>query len=186
MNKVLLIMGSPNINGNSNNMCQYIRKQLEKNNIPYTQVNIGTEKVLYPCSNCGFCSSQGYCYKKDILYDTIKNFANYKILIFFTPIYFFQFSGQTKVCIDRLGAGNWENKNVYLITASGSYGRYGGNDLVVESLIRTCEYNKCFFRGFYNKVTRDMVSPLNSLDRKNLNKIFNNIQEVFYNETQKN
>ena len=170
-------MGSPRVKGNSNVMCSYFEQLLDNNNIPYDTCRVGLEKELKPCFHCRWCANTKHCFQKDMLYPFIRDFNDYDTIVIFTPIYFFQFSGQTKICIDRLGASSWKDKNIYLVSSSGSDDRMGGNDLLVESLVRTSEFNECYFKGYYNKVTNDLMLPIDDNDINALNGIVESIIE---------
>jgi len=176
--KILVFVGSPRSNGNTYALSKVFKDLLDKFGIESDFV-YSNDGVYQPCRSCYYCSTHhNSCSIKDDMVPYINNSDTYSAMVFMTPIYFFGFSAQSKIFIDRMGACGWENKIIALITSSGSAGKMGGNDILVKSLKRTCVYNKCKFAGFYNKVTGDEVLPVTSEDIEGLKRVIINIQNM--------
>lgn len=182
--KLLIYVGSPRKQGNTYKLLQYFTEQLNKYKVEYDVVKC--KSSLTPCQHCGKCKI-GYCAIKDEWYDYIKNFKSYDGVVFMSPIYFFQFTAQTKAFIDRLGGAGfegWNNKILSCILTSGSEGYFGGKALVVGSLRRTAKYHNCIYAGCYNKVTYDTITEVDDKDKSGINLLLKRILRC-YNEVNK-
>ena len=73
------------------------------------------------CIGCLACQKTGKCVQKDDMAEMIGKVQNADVLIFATPIYYYELSGQLKTFLDRcnplFGQEN-KFKDVYLITSS--------------------------------------------------------------------
>lgn len=73
------------------------------------------------CIGCLACQKTGKCVQKDDMAEMIAKVQNADVLIFATPIYYYEMSGQLKTFLDRCnplyGQDN-KFKDVYLITSS--------------------------------------------------------------------
>lgn len=73
------------------------------------------------CIGCLSCQKTGKCVQKDDMADMIGKVQNADVLIFTTPIYYYELSGQLKTFLDRcnpLFPQENKFKDVYLITSS--------------------------------------------------------------------
>lgn len=183
--KVLIINGSPRVRGNSYNLMRYLTQLLDKHSIQYSVFEAGIT-YTHPCNHCGYCST-GHCCIHDEFWSVIESFNDYTDVIWITPIYFFQMTGQSKVCIDRLGASPfWKYKNFYLIAVSGSSGYLGGFDILCDVFTRVSKWHKCNFLFAYNKVTNDEIKSLTLKDKSNITKLVNLLQGGNTNEAKEN
>ena len=179
--KVLVYVGSPRKNGNTYKMSEVLKSILVSKHIDSDFVY--APQVLHPCLHCGKCVNS-VCVIRDRWSPYIDNYKEYDGVIFMTPIYFFQFTAQTKAFIDRLGASPssyWDNKILALITSSGSAGVIGGNDILEESIIRTCNFFDCNYAGCYNKVTNDEILETTEEDYQGILDIVETMEGI-YNE----
>lgn len=175
MKKILLIQCSPKAESNSKNMCKYLKARLA--DLDVDLIDIGRIQGKH-CLACGRCSDKGFCVVKDRFYPYIKKFHTYTAVVFFTPVHFFSFSASMKLFLDRLYGVSWDNKIFYLVTSSGSAGYFGGNDILVDTFNRSCEYKGGILKDFYNKVTNDLLNPLSDEDKKSLGKIAKELEEM--------
>lgn len=183
MSKVLVIMGSPRTGGNTNILCQKFVKMLKKE-IPEKDVyvaNIGFESELHPCKCCGACIEE--CPIDDSIKEILLHFDESDFVVWFTPIYFFQMTGQSKVLIDRLGASDkWEGKHFYFAFISGSSGRFGGEDILFDIVERIAEWHNSYLGVCYHKMTNDEILPVNDKDLKFFTSVITDIKECMNNE----
>lgn len=179
MNKILLIMGSPRVQGNTFALYSYFKGILDSRGIKYDFLEVGLEKNLHPCTHCKACYKIGHCFQKDSFSEVLSRFKSYEYVVWFTPIYFFQLPSQSKAFLDRLYSEQdwWDNKKFFVVAVSGSQGYFGGADVLEETFIRSSEYCGFEYLGMYNKVTNDEILGVNSEDSFALNSIVDAIKE---------
>lgn len=113
--KQVVIISSSMRKGNSDKLCDEFEKGAKENN-NVTRINLRDINLKF-CISCCDCYNVGKCTLNDdmnSLYETIKNAD---ILVFATPIYFGEMSGQLKVFLDRLYPiyQNLKAKEAYII-----------------------------------------------------------------------
>lgn len=113
--KNVVIISSSMRKGNSDKLCDEFEKGAKENN-NVQRINLRDINLKF-CISCCDCYNIGKCTLNDdmnLLYGTIKNAD---ILVFATPIYFGEMSGQLKVFLDRLYPiyQNLQAKEAYVI-----------------------------------------------------------------------
>lgn len=120
MKNVLIISSS--LRGGSNS--EILAHEAEKGAIDAGNVvefiNLKGKDIKF-CIGCLACQKTGKCVQKDDMAEMIAKVQNADVLIFATPIYYYEMSGQLKTFLDRCnplyGQDN-KFKDVYLITSS--------------------------------------------------------------------
>ena len=120
MKNVLIISSS--LRGGSNS--EILAHEAEKGAIDAGNVvefiNLKGKEIKF-CIGCLACQKTGKCVQKDDMAEMIAKVQNADVLIFSTPIYYYEMSGQLKTFLDRCnplyGQDN-KFKDVYLITSS--------------------------------------------------------------------
>ncbi|MBQ0079860.1 MAG: flavodoxin family protein [Eubacterium sp.] len=106
MKKVLVLNGSPRPNGNTVAMIkEFVRGAEEGGNI----VNVCdvARMNIHPCVGCLGGNAQNTsspCCQKDDMDTVYKYYNECDVVVFATPLYFWNFNAQTKAVIDRLFA----------------------------------------------------------------------------------
>lgn len=80
-----------------------------------------TGKEIGFCRGCLACQKTGNCVIRDDMDDLIEKVREADAIVFATPIYFYEMSGQMKVFLDRcnpLYISDYKFRSVYLVTAS--------------------------------------------------------------------
>lgn len=98
--KVLAILGSPRIKGNSETLLNYLLKPL-KNKFVVEKIILNNLKFR-PCIECGGCDLTGVCILRDDLREVYKKLGESDIIIVASPIFFGSLTAQTKMLIDRM------------------------------------------------------------------------------------
>lgn len=107
--KVLIVLGSPRKNGNSETLAQTVTDSLsEKLPIIPHYLRL-TEFEIAPCIGCGGCEKTGMCVIKDDMIDFYATIDEADIIFLVSPIYFYGPSAQIKAFIDRCQA-RWSRK----------------------------------------------------------------------------
>ena len=104
--KVLLINGSPRVNGNTSLALGEIAKQLDKHGVETELVQIGN-KPLHCCVACGYCRSNKHCvFTDDLCNEVIDKLATADALIVGTPTYYGQPNGGVLSLMQRVFYAN--------------------------------------------------------------------------------
>ena len=99
--KILVINGSPHLNGCTDRGLREVEKTLEVNGIETERSNIGN-KDIRGCIGCNFCREHGRCVFNDIVNETAPKFAQADGLIVGSPVYYAGCNGQALSFLDRL------------------------------------------------------------------------------------
>ena len=98
--KNIVIVSSSMRNGNSNILCDEFEKGAKDNNNVF-RIDLRNIKLNF-CKACSDCYTQVFCNQNDDMNKLYEKIKNADILVFATPVYFGEISGQLKVFIDRL------------------------------------------------------------------------------------
>lgn len=99
--KVLLVNGSPKINGCVARGLDEVEKTLNENGIETERINVGN-KDIRGCIACNYCREHGKCVFNDIVNETAPKFAEADGIIVGTPVYYAGANGQLLSFMDRL------------------------------------------------------------------------------------
>ena len=98
--KILAIVGSPRINGNTNYLTDQALSEAARLGVTTEKIII-SEKKLNPCLGHQECSGQTVCMQKDEGMEILQKFVEADGLILTTPIYYYDISSWLKIFIDR-------------------------------------------------------------------------------------
>lgn len=102
MKNVLILLGSPRKNGNTATMVQFLLNLIEDDTWRTTQYFLHN-LCIKPCEDCRYCKNGNLeCIQADDMKDIYKKLEFADIIIFATPIYWYNVTAQTKLVIDRL------------------------------------------------------------------------------------
>lgn len=99
--KVLLVNGSPDVNGNTAIALNEMIKVFNENGIETEMLNVG-DKNISGCKACGYCSETGNCIEFDIVNEAAKKLAAADGLVVGTPVYYASANGTLVSFLDRL------------------------------------------------------------------------------------
>ncbi|MCM1094451.1 MAG: flavodoxin family protein [Lachnospiraceae bacterium] len=99
--KVLVVNGSPHLNGCTDRGLREVEQTLVDNGIEVERVNIGNKDVR-GCIGCNYCREHGRCVFNDIVNETAPKFAEADGLIVGSPVYYAGCNGQALSFLDRL------------------------------------------------------------------------------------
>ena len=114
MADLLVLNGSPRTKGN----CSYLARrasELMKGAGSTVEVVAVASKKIGPCTGCDLCRAEAadYCVFKDGMTEIYESVIAAKALLFVTPVYWFAYSAQLKLVVDRL-YGLWNHDNSFL------------------------------------------------------------------------
>jgi len=107
--KILIVLGSPRKNGNSETVARIIVESLAEGQELDAYYLRLTEFDIAPCNGCGGCAKTGMCVLKDDMINLYQRADDADIIILTSPIYFYGPSAQIKTYIDRFQA-RWSRK----------------------------------------------------------------------------
>ncbi len=101
MSKVLIINGSPRVNGNTALAVREMENVFKANGIEVTTVQIGN-KAIRGCIACGHCYEAGKCVFDDVVNQLAPIFEQADGLVVATPVYYASANATLIACLDRL------------------------------------------------------------------------------------
>ena len=103
--KIVVLNGSPRKGGNTEIMTQAFTKGAEKKGHEVVNLPVGTMKIR-GCMACEYCfSHNGECAQKDDMTQVYEKLKDADMVVFASPIYWFDITAQLKAVIDRLYVG---------------------------------------------------------------------------------
>lgn len=99
--KVLIINGSPRVNGNTSVAVNEMVKVFNEEDIETDVVMIGN-KAIRGCIACGSCYKNGKCVFDDAVNELAKKFEEADGLVVASPVYYASANATTIACLDRL------------------------------------------------------------------------------------
>lgn len=99
--KVLIINGSPRVQGNTTVAVKEMEKVFEENGVEVETVQIGN-KDIRGCIACGTCSTKGKCVFDDVVNELAPKFEEADGLVIASPVYYASANTTLIACLDRL------------------------------------------------------------------------------------
>jgi multimeric flavodoxin WrbA len=134
--KVLAIVGSPHVDGNTSYLVDEALKEIDAHGIDTEKIMLGEYKIN-PCQGHNECGTFTVCKIKDDVPGIIEKYNEADAVILASPVYFFDVTAQMKTFIDRnfftfTHEGKRKIKYVGLIAIGGG----GGADETIATLKR--------------------------------------------------
>lgn len=130
--KVLIINGSPRVNGNTSVALAEMEKVFAKNGIETETVQIGG-KDIRGCLGCGYCFKNGKCTVEDIVNELAPKFEACDGLVVGSPVYYAAANGTLVSLLDRLFYSTRFNKTMK-VGAAVAVARRGGCSATFDQL----------------------------------------------------
>ncbi|MBW7572004.1 flavodoxin family protein [Caproiciproducens faecalis] len=152
MKKVLIISTSLRKNSNS----EYLAKEFEKgaedagNEVEF--ISLSGKNIGF-CHGCLVCQKTQKCVIKDDAIEIADKVKNAHILVFATPIYYYEMCGQMKTLLDRcnpLFPSDYTFRDVYLLATAAD-----GNDSAMDGAVQGLQgWIDCFEKAKLAGVVR--------------------------------
>ena len=156
--KVLGILGSPRIGGNSDILLDQALAGARDAGAEVEKINLAQKKVS-GCLDCTKCNEAGVCAIKDGMQDLYPKILEADAILHSVPVYFWAMTAQMKAYLDRWCAffdAEWrwhkqyysklKGKKIGLITVCGDPDVHTA-DPIVHSFRTTCQFTKLNFIG---------------------------------------
>lgn len=129
---VLIINGSPRINGNTGIAVNEMVKVFEAEGVNAEVVQIGNKDVR-GCIACGSCFEKGKCVFDDVVNEIAPKFEAADGLVLATPVYYASANATLIACLDRLFYSTHFDKTMK-VGASVAIARRGGCSATFDEL----------------------------------------------------
>ena len=156
--KVLGIMGSPRVGGNSDILLDEALKGAKETGAEVEKIILDKKKIAV-CKDCKKCNETGICVIKDDMHEIQKKILAADAIIHSVPVYFWSMTAQMKAYLDRWCAffdeqWRWQKnyypqmkgKRIGLITVCGDPNVHTA-DPIVHSFKSTAEMTKLNWLG---------------------------------------
>jgi len=120
MKKVLIVSTSPRMNSNSEALAKAFAKGAQEAGHETELISLRDKTVSF-CRGCFVCQEKRRCVIRDDADVICQKALEADALVFATPIYYYEMSGQLKTLLDRLNPlypSDYAFRDVYLLTAA--------------------------------------------------------------------
>lgn len=130
--KVLMLNGSPRVNGNTAIALKEMEKIFFENGIEVETVVVGNKNIR-GCIACGTCGKNGKCVFEDIVNELAPKFEEADGLVIASPVYYASANATLIACLDRLFYSSHFDKTMK-VGASVVCARRGGCSATFDEL----------------------------------------------------
>lgn len=130
--KVLIINGSPRINGNTSVAVREMEKVFAEEGVETEVVQVGN-KDIRGCIACGYCRENGKCVFNDIVNELAPKFEEADGLVVASPVYYASANATLIACLTRLFYSTHFDKSMK-VGASVVCARRGGCSATFDEL----------------------------------------------------
>ncbi|WP_290737203.1 flavodoxin family protein [Fibrobacter sp. UBA3718] len=120
MKKVLVLSSSLRKGSNSETLAQEFAKGAAEAGNKVEFESLRGKKIAF-CMGCLACQKKGKCVIKDDANAITKKMESADVIVFATPIYYYEMSGQLKTMLDRansLYSSDYKFREIYLLTSA--------------------------------------------------------------------
>lgn len=118
--KVLIISTSLRKNGNSDMLAQAFAKGAEASGNDVEIISLADKKIAF-CRGCFACQKTGRCIIADDAVQITEKISEAEAVVWATPIYYYEMTGQMKTMIDRANAlfvMDYQFRDVYMLSTA--------------------------------------------------------------------
>lgn len=130
--KVLMLNGSPRVNGNTAIALKEMEKIFFENGVEVETVVVGN-KDIRGCIACGTCGKNGKCVFEDVVNELAPKFEEADGLVIASPVYYASANATLIACLDRLFYSSHFDKTMK-VGASVVCARRGGCSATFDEL----------------------------------------------------
>lgn len=120
MRKVLIISTSLRNNSNSDILARECERGARDAGLDVDYVSLKGKEIKY-CIGCMSCQKTNKCILKDDVADIIAKVKDAEVIVYATPIYYYEMSGQMKTLLDRLNplyTSDYKFRDIYMIATA--------------------------------------------------------------------
>lgn len=123
---ILIISTSPRFNSNSDMIANEFERGARDSGNKVEKISLRDKKINF-CQGCLACVNSNKCVIKDDANEIVEKMKKADVLVFSTPIYYYEMSGQMKTMLDRanpLYGSDYSFRDVYFIATAAEDGDY--------------------------------------------------------------
>lgn len=120
MKKVVVISTSLRANSNSDELAKAFADGAKNAGNQVEYISLRGKQIAF-CMGCLACQEKGQCVIKDDAIAIAEAVVNADVVVWATPIYYYEMSGQMKVLIDRMNSmfpKNYKFRDIYFLAAA--------------------------------------------------------------------
>lgn len=124
MRKVLIISTSLRMNSNSDILARECERGARDAGLDVEYVSLKGKEIKY-CIGCLSCQKTNKCVLKDDVADIMAKVKEAEVIVYVTPIYYYEMSGQMKTLLDRLNplyTSDYKFRDIYMIATAADDG----------------------------------------------------------------
>lgn len=124
MKKVLIISTSLRTNSNSDILARECEKGARDVGLDTEYISLKGKDIKY-CIGCLSCQKTNKCVLNDDVADIMAKVKEAEVIVYATPIYYYEMSGQMKTLLDRLNplySSDYNFRDIYLIATAADDG----------------------------------------------------------------
>lgn len=170
---ILSVLASPRDKGNTAILLkEYLKGAEQLNPPPQVETIFLQSKNIQYCTGCNTCqkSSKSPCVLKDDMQNIYESVEKANVLVFATPVYVFNMTGQLKTFLDRLHAVDYNtlfDKKIVLLTTYGDSNEFNaGVPNIVQSIAMLSQYLGMKFIQNLNVSTYEVEVSKNEQSKK--------------------
>ena len=152
MKKVLIISSSLRANSNSEILADSFMKSAHEAGHEVEKISLLGAKLGF-CIGCLKCQKTQRCVIRDDADDIVQKMKNMDVIVFATPIYYYEMSGQMKTLLDRanpLFTSDYRFRDVFLLASAAE-----NEDSAVDGALHGLEgWIRCFEKSRLAGVVR--------------------------------
>jgi len=118
--KVLILSTSPRRNSNSEALAEAFARGAAENGHDVELITLRGKELRF-CQGCFACQKTGKCVLRDDMQEIVPKMEQADVLVFATPIYYYEMSGQMKTLLDRgnpLFVADYRFRDVYFLASA--------------------------------------------------------------------
>ena len=122
--KVVVVPTSLRTNSNSELLAKSFVEGAKEAGNEVEYISLKNKDIRF-CIGCLACQKTGHCVIKDDVADIMNRVINADVVVWATPIYYYEMSGQMKTSIDRLNpmySKDYKFRDVYLLATAAEEG----------------------------------------------------------------
>lgn len=149
MKNVLILSTSPRKNGNSDRLAEQFAKGAAEAGHRVEKISLADSDLRF-CRGCLSCIKTNRCILRDVMDELLPRIQQADVLVFATPIYYYEMSGQMKTLLDRtnpLYTADYRFRDIYLLATAAEK-----EESAVDGAVNGLQgwiacYEKCSLKG---------------------------------------
>jgi len=160
---ILVLKSSPRAEGNSNTLANELIRAAQGEGAQVSDFSLHDMNIS-PCDACDECNeTDGICIIKDDMQTLYPELRQADVIVLASPVYWFTYSAQLKLCIDRWYAFGYEEynplrgKNFALILTFGDSDLHNSGGInAIHTIESMCRYLDANLAGIVHGMANDV------------------------------